>query len=264
MRLLVRTWNLFHGRTVPETGRTELETMVRLAAVGGPDIVCLQEVPVWALRELSRWSGMAAFGAVTMPALGGPLARRLTELDPRRLRSALTGQANALLVRRRLSTRGHETLPLNPWSFRRREAARLGLPFSIRLAWARDRRVAQVLRVVDGDASTVVVNLHLTASPDSRPADAELLRAATYAEGYAAPTEPIVLAGDLNLTAASSWTLPELGSWGFSAPAGGIDHVLVRGWALARGPTPWPDDRRRLGDLLLSDHSPVEAEMMTP
>jgi endonuclease/exonuclease/phosphatase family metal-dependent hydrolase len=264
MRLLVRTWNLFHGRTVPETGRTELEAMVRLAADGSPDVVCLQEVPVWALRELAHWSGMTAFGAVAMPALGGPLARRVTELDPRRLRSALTGQANALLVARRLSARGHETLPLNPWGFRRREAARLGLPFPIRLAWARNRRVAQVLRVEEGDASTVLVNLHLTASPDSRPADAELLRAATYAEGYARPAEPIILAGDLNLTATSSWALRELGSWGFSAPGGGIDHVLVRGWTLARGPRPWPAERRRLGDLLLSDHAPVEAEMMAP
>ena len=82
---------------------SELEAMVRLVTAGAPDVVCLQEVPVWALRQLPGWSGMAAFGVVTMPALGGPLARGLTELDPRRLRSALTGQANAVLVSVRLS-----------------------------------------------------------------------------------------------------------------------------------------------------------------
>ena len=124
--------------------------------------------------------------------------------------------------------------------------------------------MAQVLRVGDREVSAVVVNLHLTTSPDSRPADAELLRAATYAEGYASPGEPIVIAGDLNLTAASSLTLREPGSWGFSAAAAGIDHVLARGWTFTRGPEPWPDDRRRLGESLLSDHAPVEAEMMPP
>jgi endonuclease/exonuclease/phosphatase family metal-dependent hydrolase len=262
MRLLVRTWNLFHGRTLPESGRTELEGMVRLVTADAPDVVCLQEVPVWALRQLPGWSAMAAFGAVTMPALGGPLARSLTELNPRRLRSALTGQANAVLVSVRLSATAHQTLQLNPRRYRRREAARLGLPPATRLGWGWNRRVAQVLRVGDGEASAVVVNLHLTTSPDSRPADAELLRAATYAEGYASPGEPIVIAGDLNLTAASSLTLRELGSWGFSAATEGIDHVLVRGWTITRGPEPWPDDRRRLGGSLLSDHTPVEAEMM--
>ena len=29
-----------------------------------PDVVCLQEVPVWALRHLAAWSGMTSIGAV--------------------------------------------------------------------------------------------------------------------------------------------------------------------------------------------------------
>jgi endonuclease/exonuclease/phosphatase family metal-dependent hydrolase len=264
MRLLVRTWNLFHGRTVPETGRPRLEEMVGLAVSGAPDVVCLQEVPVWGLRHLTGWSGMRSLGAVCMPAPGGSLARSLTELDARRLRSALTGQANALLVSSGLSATGHETLPLNPRALRRREASRLGLPLAIRLSWARNRRVAQLLRIGDGEATAVLVNLHLTSSPDSRPAEAELLRAATYAEGYARPSEPIVIAGDLNLSAASSAMLGELRSWGFSAAAAGIDHVIARGLRAARGPQHWPDERRRRDGVLLSDHAPVEAEMIGP
>jgi endonuclease/exonuclease/phosphatase family metal-dependent hydrolase len=263
MRLLVRTWNLFHGRTVPETGRSELDAMLRLVAGGDPDLVFLQEVPVWALAHLTSWSGMPSFGAVTMPPLGGPLARRLTELDPRRLRSALTGQANAVLVARRHAVSDGVALTLNPGRFRRREAARLRLPLAVRLAWARNRRVAQLLRIGRGEATAVAVNLHLTSSPDSRPAEAELLRAATFAEGYARPGEPIVIAGDLNLSAGSSTLLGELRDWGFSAAAAGIDQVLVRGFSVIRGPEPWPGDRRRRGGLLLSDHAPVEAEMMT-
>ena len=71
-----------------------------------------------------------------------------------------------------------------------------------------------------------------------------------------------MLAGDFNLTVASSVVLPELRDWGFSEAAGGIDHVLGRGLSLVRGPTAWPEERRRRGELLLSDHAPVEAEMM--
>ena len=263
MRLLVRTWNLFHGRAVPETGRTDVQSAVRLVTADGPDVVCLQELPVWALGHLSEWSGMRAFGAVAMPALGGPLGRRVTELDPRRLRSAFTGQANAVLVRE-LAVSGHEVLQLNPRALRRRVAARLGLPLATRFGWGRNRRVAQVLRLDDGEATVVVVNLHLTTSADSRLADAELLRAATYAEGFAGPAEAIVVAGDLNLTASSSMMLHELGSWGFSAPAAGIDHLLVRGLRVVRGPEAWPEARRRIDGELLSDHAPVEAEMMSP
>jgi endonuclease/exonuclease/phosphatase family metal-dependent hydrolase len=263
VKLLIRTWNVFHGRTVPETRQTHLERMIRLAVEGRPDVVCLQEVPVWALPELEAWSGMAAAGAVAMRSVGGQLGRRLTDLDPMRLRSALTGQANAVLVARRLAVSGKpEVLVLNPRSFRRREAARQGLPASMWARWARNRRVAQVLRVTADAESAVFVNLHLTSLPDSRPADAELLRAATYAEGFAAPSEPLVLAGDLNLSLASSATLRELGRWGFSPPGAGIDHILARGFSLVRGPEAWPSERRRLGALLLSDHAPVEAEMI--
>jgi endonuclease/exonuclease/phosphatase family metal-dependent hydrolase len=263
MRLLVRTWNLFHGRTVPETGRSELEAMVRLVAAGAPDVVCLQEVPVAALGRLSGWSGMRALGAVTMPALGGSLGRRATDLAPGLLRSALTGQANAVLLASSLTVVGSEALVLNPHAFRRREGARLGLPLATRLGWLRDRRVAQVLRVGQDGETAVVVNLHLSSSTDSRPAEAELLRAATFAEGYARPEEPVVIAGDLNLTPASSSFLGDLESWGFSPPGAGLDHVLGRGLAIVRGAAPWPDERRRLDNSLLSDHAPVEAEMMT-
>jgi endonuclease/exonuclease/phosphatase family metal-dependent hydrolase len=263
MRLLVRTWNVFHGRTVPETRCSQLEEMVRLVADGEPDVVCLQEVPVAALGLLSRWSGMTAVGAVTMPAVGGRLGRRATALHPRRLRSALTGQANAVLLGPRLTVCGYATLVLNPRAFRRREAARVDLPLASRLGWLRDRRVAQVLRVEQDGETATVVNLHLSSLADSRPADAELLRAATFAEGYARPDEPIVIAGDLNLTRCSSSFLPELESWGFSPAGAWLDHVLVRGVTVLRGPAPWPDERRRLGDRVLSDHAPVEAEMMT-
>jgi endonuclease/exonuclease/phosphatase family metal-dependent hydrolase len=236
--------------------------MVRVVCEGGPQIVCLQELPVWACRSLEAWSGMRAFATVTMPALGGPTARRLTRLDPRRMRSALTGQANAVLVGGGLRiAEGPAELVLNPRHVRRKAA----LPGSAGRHWARNRRLAQILRVEAAHGSLVVVNVHLTGSRDSRPADLELLRAATYAEGFSVPGEPIIVAGDVNLTPASSETLPELARWGFSPGGEGIDHILVRGLELASPPRRWSSERRAMRDgRLLSDHAPVEAEMMWP
>jgi endonuclease/exonuclease/phosphatase family metal-dependent hydrolase len=63
--------------------------------------------------------------------------------------------------------------------------------------------------------------------------------------------ERLILAGDLNLP--PPYDLP-----GFSVPLpGGIDQILVRGLPAAP-PVAWPDERRRHGDRLLSDHAPVE------
>jgi endonuclease/exonuclease/phosphatase family metal-dependent hydrolase len=264
VRLIVRSWNIFHGRTVPAGGAVYVEEAVRLASTGAPDIVCLQEVPVWAVEHLSRWSGMQAVGRVAMPALGGPLARRLTDVDPRRLRSALTGQANALLVAPRIRVLETRQLVLNPRSLRRSAARRLGLPPSVRRRWGRDRRVAQIARIAQGDDTATVANLHLTTSYDSRPAGVELLRAVAALDEGAVTGEATILCGDLNLTPASSPELRRLREAGFSPPLPGIDQILVRGATLTRAPQAWPDDRRRHGHALLSDHAPLEAEMMTP
>ena len=77
--------------------------MVRFATADDPDVVCLQEVPVWALKRLEEWSGMQAFGATAArPRLGSPtVGMFITRLDPSFFRSAFTGQANAILVARR-------------------------------------------------------------------------------------------------------------------------------------------------------------------
>ena len=49
MRLLVRSWNLYHGRTHPPSADLHLEQMVRVATADAPDAVALQEVPLWAV-----------------------------------------------------------------------------------------------------------------------------------------------------------------------------------------------------------------------
>src|SRR5207244_9014074 len=104
LTLLIRTWNLFHGNAKPPERRAFLERMVRIATADRPDLLCLQEVPPWALPLLADWSGMVALGDVAARPTLGPLpstaevGRRLTEVHHGLLRSAFSGQANAILL----------------------------------------------------------------------------------------------------------------------------------------------------------------------
>src|SRR5439155_7617776 len=120
MRLLVRSWNLFHGNATPAERHAFLEEMIRLASGDDPDVLCLQELPVWSLRRLERWSGMTAVADVAArPLLPVELGRAATDLHHGLLRSLLTGQANAVLLGPGLHLRDHRVVALNPWQFRR-------------------------------------------------------------------------------------------------------------------------------------------------
>jgi endonuclease/exonuclease/phosphatase family metal-dependent hydrolase len=255
--LLVRTWNVFHGNAQPPERRGYLEEMVRLASADAPDALCLQEVPVWALPRLGDWSGMRSFGAVAArPLLGSAeLGRLITELNHGLFRSAFTGQANAILLRSDLRPLASDSIVLNPPGFRRRIARELGLDVWLRAAWAKERRVCHAVRT----EALTVASLHGSSVPDWRVPDAELLRAATFADSFAEPDDVLVLAGDFNVIREHSKTLAELAGpdWGFTKPISWIDQVLVRGAASGHARR-WPDGRRRLDGKLLSDHAPVE------
>ncbi len=97
--MLVRTWNLFHGNAAPPERRAFLRRMIELVTSDRPDVVCLQELPAWALRHLERWSGMHACGAVARRPLLPFGARAVTALHHGLLRSAVTGEADAILTR---------------------------------------------------------------------------------------------------------------------------------------------------------------------
>jgi endonuclease/exonuclease/phosphatase family metal-dependent hydrolase len=265
--VLVRTWNLFHGNTKPPQRRAFLEEMVRLAVADDPDVLCLQELPVWAFSHLGGWSGMHAVADVAArPALGSAeLGRVITDLNHGLIRSLVTGQGNAILVARRYRVRDHETIVLNPRSFRRAQARWLGLPPLGRLAWEAERRIAQAVRIEHTTGETVLVaNLHATSYPtDERLADAEVLRAAAFADGLARGDEPVALAGDFNVSYARSRSLHDIcgPEWGFEGPTPtGIDHVLVRGID-AQPPVRWSRERRTTSDGVLSDHAPVDREV---
>ena len=220
--MLIRSWNLFHGRTPPAGRRVFLREMVELATVDRPDVLCLQELPLWALSRLDDWSGMTVVSAVAKRTpVPRWLGRLLQRRDARRFRSGVAGQANAILLAPSLAPLEHRSVRISDRG--------------------RERRVCHAVRL-DG---IVIGNVH--ASNEFRRPDvprAELKRAHELIESMAAPDDARVLAGDFNLRD------PDL-------PGPNIDHIVVAG--IAHGPLEvWPDERRLHNGAVLSDHAPVE------
>jgi endonuclease/exonuclease/phosphatase family metal-dependent hydrolase len=261
--VLVRSWNLFHGNAVPPQRRSYLDEMLRIATSDDPDVLCVQEVPAWALGAFTVGDVAArpAFGPLP---LTNELGRRLTRPNNGLLRSAFAGQGNGMAVSPRLRVLSRHVLALNAPRFRHAQSRVLKLGPVARLGWAKERRVVQAVRLeAPGGRTYLVTNMHCTSFPaDERLADAEVLRAAWFAVSTASPDDVVVLAGDFNARAARSRSLHDLAQpeWGFTAAGPGIDHILVRG-AAATPLRRWPDDQRKHDGHLLSDHAPVELDV---
>lgn len=213
---------------------------------------------------MNVWGCIAARPAIGPVATTIKVGYALTSINYGLFRSAFSGQGNAILLGRHIDAGERLSLRLNARGFRRAQARWLELPLLARLAWARERRICQAVRVTLPDGRTAVVaNLHASNfRPDDRLADAEVLRAAVFVDGLAEPADICVLAGDFNVTASRSRSLSDLtgADWGFFGVGPGVDHILVRG-AQAGPLESWPLERRRVDRRVLSDHAPVEVRI---
>jgi endonuclease/exonuclease/phosphatase family metal-dependent hydrolase len=220
--VLIRSWNVYHGRSHPAGRRGYLRSAIELVTSDEPDVVCLQELPLWSLPRLEAWSGMQAFTARTKRAPFGAVAgRAVTAAHYGLLRSAFTGQANAILVRLDHVVEDLGSLVI---SDRRHHP-----------------RVCQAIKL---DERLVLANVHASGNVAQR----QVNRALAWLADLVHHGEPVVLAGDFNTALA----LPR-----FSPPHGGIDDILVRD-VEATPLQVWPVERRRQNGVVLSDHAPVE------
>jgi len=258
--LRIRTWNIAHGRDVPpdrahgHVHRKLLDEMAALMIEDEPDVVLLQEVPVWAAPVLREGTGMGltlapAYGAhvpflhVPLPlAVGAAVGRALPDL----VRTQVEGQASALLYGRDLVLVSARRVQINP---RRRFR---GEPRVAQLVRLRHRRTGREL---------ALANVHA----DSGENQQQLERAGYVLERFARGA-PMLLGVELNATVRSP-AMRSLRARGWEqADATGprvIDHLLVRGMEVVEAPAPWPPERRDLVlpagvTVRLSDHDPVD------
>ncbi len=194
MRVL--TWNLFHGRSVPNAGHDLQDAFTDALAGWGWDVALLQEVPPWWPVPMGRACGASARMALTSRNALLPL-RRLVALRYPDVIKSNGGGANAILVRGTLIAE-HRTVVL-----RHRP----------------ERRVAHAVRLAGG---AWVANLHAQVHSEA-DAQADLATAAAALDRWAGPGAPVILGGDTNTRRPRAGDLTVLGGED-------VDFVLARGW----------------------------------
>jgi len=193
--MLVRTWNLFHGNASPPERRAFLRRMIELVTRDRPDVVCLQELPVWALGHLEDWSGMHATTAVARRPLLPVGARAVTALNHGLLRSAVTGEGDAILTTRPAHDLG---------------ATVVGQAKLRRIAHAVDLDGLQVVNFhIDGDRTQLDRVLGLAGERSVVAGDTNLVSPA--ADGFSAPLagsiDQIFVRGLALVDGPSAWPL---------------------------------------------------------
>jgi endonuclease/exonuclease/phosphatase family metal-dependent hydrolase len=206
--VLVLSWNLFHGRAVPDQPRSLLDEFAARLASWEWDVALLQEVPPWWPPRLGAACAASARTALTSRNWFLPITRRLADRRPDLMKS-WGGGANAILVREQRILE-HRTHVLRRWP---------------------ERRVVHGVRL---EVGWWISNLHAQAHSERR-AQADIAEAASstlqWSRGGAA-----ILGGDMN-------TRHPVAP-GFASAAGhGVDHILVAqleaaapGRTLDRGP----------------------------
>jgi endonuclease/exonuclease/phosphatase family metal-dependent hydrolase len=200
MNLRVLTWNLFHGRSVPASGRYLLDEFAARLAGWQWDIALLQEVPPWWAPALARVAGADERHVLTSRNFALGLRRFVAVRWPDLIRSN-GGGANAILVRGG-AIEQHASARLRRWPERR---------------WAHGVRLGNGVWAVNVHASVA------SRDPDQR----DVILAARLALEWAGDA-PLVFGGDLNH---GSPRVP-----GMVHVAGHhVDHLFARG-LVAAGP----------------------------
>lgn len=223
--LKVLTWNLYHGCSVPATGRGLAAEFCGLLQQWDWDVALLQEVPPWWPEMFARETGADYARVLTSRNFLLPVRRLIASYNPDLLK-ANGGGSNAILSR----------IPIASTQ-------------SVRLRFVPERRVAHMAKLADG---TTIVNYH--GSVTSSLATKELARlwdiAALWAEGG-----PVVLGGDLNLLLRQIENPQHMTHAGSSW----VDHIYIGGGLNNCGPTELLDREVHVkgARALMGDHVPL-------
>ena len=192
--MIVLSWNLFHGRAIPERRYALLGEFAAQLATWEWDVALLQEVLPWWPPQLGRVAGASARTALTSRNQLLCLRRGIAVRRPDLIKSG-AGGANAILVRRQAIVE-HRRVTLRLWP---------------------ERRVMHAVRLASG---TWIANLPAMAHVEAR-AQADVDVAARALARWTGDA-PVVLGGDFNLRQVQ---VP-----GFTHVAGHwVDHILLRG-----------------------------------
>jgi endonuclease/exonuclease/phosphatase family metal-dependent hydrolase len=195
----VLTWNVFHGRSLPGSGRDLRDEFAAALAGWEWDVALLQEVPPWWPAALGRACGASARSALTSRNALLPLRRLVAERFPDLIKSN-GGGCNTILVRD-TAIAEHRILELRR---------------------APERRVMHAVRLADG---RWIGNLHAQVHSEAH-AQADLAKAAAALDGWVPAGAPVVLGGDTNTRHPKAGDLRKLGGHD-------VDFVLARGWKRA-------------------------------
>jgi endonuclease/exonuclease/phosphatase family metal-dependent hydrolase len=225
--MLVLSWNLFHGRSVPPVHHDLLHEFSMRLAEWRWDVALLQEVPPWWSRALAHAAGAEQRTAMTSRNSLLALRRAIARRDPE-LAKSNGGGCNAILSR--VPVAEHAALRVRVWP---------------------ERRVAQLARLGDG---VCVANLHASARVPL--AEDELRRLWEHAQRFAGE-RPLIVGGDLNLRT------PLAPSPGIAHVARrDVDHVFARGLAAVGHAEVLPRDLSLGGRRVeLSDHPPLRVRL---
>ena len=193
MRVL--TWNLYHGRSVPPSGRDLFEDFAAHIAGWDWDVALLQEVPPWWPRPLAERSRASMRMCITGRTLVLPLQRFVADRLPDLMKS-WGGGSNAILVRRaRIVDHREERLRRLP-----------------------ERRWMHALQLDDG---TWIGNLHAQTQPRPQPEE-DIARASVALNRWAGDAPRVLLGGDFNIGDPAPVGLERIGG-------GGVDFLYARG-----------------------------------
>jgi endonuclease/exonuclease/phosphatase family metal-dependent hydrolase len=214
----VLTWNLYHGRSRPPSGRPLLNEFCEALDGWAWDVALLQEVPPWWPPMLARACGAQERTQPTSRNWLLPLRRAISARNPDILKSN-GGGANAILVRGAILE--HRAVRLRRWPEGR---------------WAHGVRIS---------GGAWAVNVHSQNQPQAL-ALADTRKAIDAAREWAGGA-PLIFGGDVNLKQPPSFPgLVHLGG-------NHVDHLFSDG----RPETAAARPREVLERGPLSDHPPV-------